>query len=307
MGQHGSARLTVHSRLAIAKRVAEEGWSITEAAVAASVSRQTASKWVRRFLDEGEAGLRDRSTRPLRTRPRVPASIVRKIARLRAARLGTHQIAWLLGMARSSVYVVCRRLGLGRLGPIEPRPEPNRYEWPVPGDLVHLDTKKLGRMGSRTGKRFDPTQRGRTRRLGWTVVHIAIDDHSRLAYVEELPDEFGETAAAFLAHALEHFASLGITVRRVMTDNGSPYVSKAFAQEIAVRELRHIRTRPYTPRTNGKAEAMVKILLNGWAYARPYGNDARRSAALPRFIRFYNHERPHGGLNGARPIDRVRQ
>ena len=263
MGQHGSAHLTVHSRLAIAKRVTEEGWSITEAAVAACVSRQTASKWVHRFLDEGEAGLRDRSTRPLRTRPRIRAAIVRKIARLRASRLGTHQIAWMLGMARSSVCVVCRRLGLGRLGPVEPRPEPNRYEWPVPGDLLHLDTKKLGRIGPRAGKRFDPTQRGRSRRLGWTVVHIAIDDHSRLAYVEELPDELGETTAGFLARALTHFASLGITVRRVMTDNGSPYVSRAFAQEIAIRELRHIRTRPYTPRTNGKAEAKVKILLNG--------------------------------------------
>lgn len=307
MGQHGSAHLTVHSRLAIARRVIEEGWSITDAAVAASVSRQTASKWVSRYRSEGEPGLKDRSTRPHRIRPRVPARLVHQIARLRASRLGTHQIAWILGLARSSVYLVCRRLGLGRLGPVSPRPAPNRYEWPACGDLVHLDTKKLGRMGSRAGKRFDPSQRGRTRGLGWTVVHIAVDDHSRLAYVEELPDEFGPTAASFLARALVHFASHGIGVRRVMTDNGSPYVSRAFAEEIASRGMRHIRTRPYTPRTNGKAEAMVKILLNGWAYARPYGSDAERSAALPRFVDFYNHHRPHGGLNGARPIDRVRQ
>ena len=307
MGQHGSAHLTVHSRLAIAKRVTEQGWSITEAASAASVSRQTASKWVRRFLDEGEAGLLDRSTRPRRTRPRVAAGIVRKIARLRRARLGTHQIAWLLGMARSSVYAVCRRLGLGRLGPVEPRPEPNRYEWPAPGTSCTWTPRSSAGWGRARASASIPHSGRATRRLGWTVVHIAIDDHSRLAYVEELPDEFGETAAAFLARALGHFASLGITVRRVMTDNGSPYVSKAFAQEIAARELRHIRTRPYTPRTNGKAEAMVKILLNGWAYARPYASDAQRSAALPRFVDFYNHQRPHGGLNGARPIDRVRQ
>jgi transposase InsO family protein len=306
MGQHGSARLTVHSRLTIALRVVEQRWTVTDAARAANVSRQTASKWVARYRTEGAAGLEDRSTRPHRIPRRVPARLVRAIERLRRRRFGSHRIAWTLGIARSTVYVVLRRLGLANLRRLEPKPSPNRYEWPAPGDLLHLDTKKLGLIGARAGKRFDPTQRGRSG-IGWTWVHVAIDDHSRFAYVELLPDETGETAAVFLARAISSFSDRGITVARVMTDNGSPYVSKVFASAVAEAGIRHLRTRPYTPRTNGKAEAMVKILLNGWAYARPYRNDAHRSAALARFIDFYNHERPHGGLDGARPIDRVRQ
>lgn len=308
MGQHGSARLSVHSRLTIAQRVQEQGWTVTAAARAANVSRQTASKWVARYRAQGSSGLADRSTRPRRTRLRVPVGVVRRIERLRRQRMGSHRIAWMLGLARSTVYVVLRRLGLHRLGSLEPPAEPRRYEWPDPGDLVHLDTKKLGRIGDRAGKRFDPTQRGRTTgRLGWTYVHVAIDDHTRLAYVEELPDERGATAAAFLGRAVVFFAQHGMAVRRVMTDNGSAYVSGAFRSAVAERGIGHLRTRPYTPRTNGKAEALVKILINGWAYARPYRTDAMRSAALSVFVDFYNHRRPHGGLNGARPIDRVRQ
>jgi transposase InsO family protein len=307
MGQHGSARLSVHSRLTIALRVYEHGWTVTDAARAANVSRQTASKWVGRYREFGEAGLRDRSTRP-RTIPRQLASaLVRRIERLRRQRLGSHRIAWMLHLARSTVYRVLRRLGLGRLPRLEPRPEPNRYEWPAPGDLLHLDTKKIGRMGTSAGWRFDRSQKGRATRLGWIVVHVAIDDHSRLAYVEELPDERPETAVSFLGRALEFYGGHGISVRRVMTDNGNPYRSLVFPAELARRGIRHIRTRPYTPRTNGKAEAMVKILLNGWAYARAYRSDRQRSAALPAFVDFYNHERPHGGLDGLRPIDRVRQ
>jgi transposase InsO family protein len=233
--------------------------------------------------------------------------MVRRIERLRRRRLGSHRIAWMLHLARSTVYRVLCRLGLQRLSRLEPRPEPNRYEWPEPGDLLHLDTKKIGRMGQSAGWRFDRSQKGRKTRLGWSVIHVAIDDHSRLAYVEELPDERPETAVGFLARALESYAAHGITVRRVMTDNGNPYRSRVFPAELAARGIRHIRTRPYTPRTNGKAEAMVKILLNGWAYARAYRSDEQRSAALAPFVDFYNHERPHGGLNGARPIDRVRQ
>jgi transposase InsO family protein len=306
MGQHGSARLSVHSRLTIGIRVVEQGWSVTAAATAANVSRQTASKWAGRFRAEGASGLRDRSTRPHRIPRRVPMRIVRQIERLRRRRFGSHRIAWTLRIARSTVYLVLRRLGLANLRRLEPRPDPNRYEWPAPGDLLHLDTKKLGLIGARTGKRFDPTQRGRSG-IGWTYVHVAIDDHSRLAYVEQLPDELGETAAGFLHRAIAFFQAHGASVRRVMTDNGSPYISRSFARAIEEAGLRHLRTRPYTPRTNGKAEAMVKILLNGWAYARPYRSDPHRDAALRRFVDFYNRERPHGGLNGARPIDRVRQ
>jgi transposase InsO family protein len=305
MGQHGSARLSVHSRLTIAMRVVEQGWSVAAAARAANVSRQTASKWVGRFREEGEAGLRDRSTRPRRIHRRIQADLVRAIARLRVSeRMGPHRIGWALGLAASTVYAVLRRLGLHRLGRLEPRPEVIRYEWPAPGDLVHLDTKKLGRIEG-VGKRFGGPKRSRT--LGWDFAHVAIDDHSRLAYAEQLPDELGVTAAAFLERALGFFAKRGITVARVMTDNGSPYVSRVFTGALVDRGIRHLRTRPYTPRTNGKAEAMVKILINSWAYTRPYQSSDQRADALSAFMDFYNLKRPHGGLNGLRPIDRVRQ
>lgn len=307
MGQHGSAHLTIHSRLTICRRVIEEGWTIVAAAEAADVHRHTAAKWVRRFKTEGTAGLRDRSTRPHRIPRRVAPEVVREIEELRRQRLGSHRIGWMLGLARSTVYAVLRRLGLGRLSALEPRPDPRRYEWPHPGDLLHLDTKKLGRMGPSAGWRFDRTQKGRHTRLGWNLVHVAVDDHSRLAYVEELPDETPETTVAFFRRALGFFAEHGIEVHRVLTDNGNPYRSRAFPEALDGLGIRHVRTRPYTPRTNGKAEAMVKILLNGWAYARPYRSDDERSEALPRFVDFYNHHRPHGGLDGARPIDRVRR
>jgi transposase len=209
MGQHGSARLSVHSRMTIAFRVVEDGWSVTAAARAANVSRQTASKWVARYREVGEAGLGDRSTRPHRISRQLAAPVVRRIEKLRRQRLGSHRIAWMLGLARSTVYRVLRRLGLQRLSRLEPRPDPNRYEWPVPGDLVHLDTKKIGRMGGSTGWRFDRTQKGRHTRLGWSVVHVAVDDHSRLAYVEELADERPETAVGFLARALASTNAMG--------------------------------------------------------------------------------------------------
>lgn len=305
MGEHGSARLSVHSRLTIATRVIEQGWSVTAAAQAAGISRQTASKWVGRFRAEGAPGLRDRSTRPHRIRPCVPARVVRVIEQLRRQRRwGPRRIGWELQMAASTVYAVLRRLGLHRLSRLEPRPVPVRYEWPRPGDLLHLDTKKLGRF-SGVGKRFGGPRR--SRHFGWDFVHVAIDDHSRLAYAEQLPDEHGVTAGAFLERALAFFDSHGVKVDRIMTDNGSPYVSRAFAEILQDHGIRHLRTRPYTPRTNGKAEAMVKVLINSWAYAEPYESSRARARALPGFLDFYNHRRPHGGLNGARPIDRVRQ
>lgn len=304
MQQHGSARLSVHSRHVIANRVQEQGWSVTDAAFAAGVSRQTASKWVQRFRTEGP-GLRDRSTRPHRCRPGVPETLVRQIVKLRRDdRLGPHRIGWELGIARSTVYAVLRRQGLARLASLEPRPPVVRYEWPIPGDLLHLDTKKLGRIDG-IGKRFGGPRASRKR--GWDLVHVAIDDHSRLAYVEVLPDEHDTTAAAFVSRAIGFYASHGIGIRRVMTDNGNPYVSKAFAAALANEGIRHLRTRPYTPRTNGKAEAMVKFLINRWAYVRPYRSSDERTAALNDIIETYNYYRPHGGLNGARPIDRVRQ
>lgn len=300
---HGSALLTVHGRLTLSRRVIEEGWPVTKAAWAAGVSRQTASKWVRRYREEGLAGLRNRSTRPKTSPTRVPDRVEAKIAKLRLKeRIGPHRISWALGLARSTVYAVLRRLGLHRLRRLEPRPAVLRYEWPVPGDMVHLDTKKLGRIRG-IGKRFGGPKRTRAR--GWSFVHVAVDDHSRLAYAEELPDELGVTAAAFTERALAFFGSHGITVRRVLTDNGSPYLSAAFTGVLAAHGIKACRTRPYHPQTNGKAEAMVKFLINRWAYARPYRTTDQRAAALPKVMAIYNLRRPHGGLNGARPIDRV--
>jgi transposase InsO family protein len=305
---HASARLSVHSRATICRRVIEEGWTVTAAATAAAVSRQTASKWVARFKAEGSSGLANRSTRPHRIPRRVPPELVAKIEQLRRERLGPHRIAWTLEVARSTVYAVLRRLGLGRLRALEPRRSVIRYEWPRTGDMIHVDTKKLGRIGSGGGKRFGgAASKPRHRGIGWNVVHLAVDDHSRLAYAEELPDELGETATAFMDRAIAFYEAHGIQVRRVLSDNGSPYRSRAFAELLASRGIKACRTRPYTPRTNGKAEAMVKILINSWAYAVPFRNTDERAASLSGFIDFYNHERPHGGLNGARPIDRVRQ
>jgi len=302
---HGSARLTVHGRRVLCTRVQEESWTITEAAEAAGVSRQTASKWLSRYRIEGDAGLADRSTRPLRSPRRLHPKIEHRIlkARLRH-RMGPHRLSWMLQIARSTIYAVLRRLGLNRLARLEPRPPIIRYEWPSPGDMIHLDTKKLGRIKG-IGKRFGGP-RG-TQRLGWNVVHVAVDDHSRLAYAEELSDESGQTAAAFTERALAFYATHGIRVQRILTDNGSPYMSRAFAAVLIAHGIAHRRTRPYTPRTNGKAEAMVKLLINGWAYRRPYQSSAERRQALGRFIQTYNHKRRHGGLDGARPIDRVRQ
>lgn len=305
MGQHGSGRLSVHSRLTIARRVIEEGWTVIAAARAADVSRQTASKWVCRFLAEGPEGLRDRSTRPHTIPRRVAEALVEKIVELRLLRMGPHRIGWTLEVARSTVYAVLRRLGLSHLRRLEPRREVRRYEWPAPGDMVHLDTKKLGRIAG-VGKRFGSPSH-RSRGIGWSHAHVAIDDHSRLAYAEELSDEHPATTVGFLERALTFYGDHGIEVRRILTDNGSCYRSRLFLDALAARAIAERKTKPYHPQTNGKAEAMVKILINSWAYARPYASTSERQAALPRFVDFYNLERPHGGLNGARPIDRVRQ
>lgn len=303
---HGSARLTVHARLLLCERIEQGGWRVWEAAEAAGVSRQTASKWLRRFRDEGATGLRDRSTRPHRSPSRLSGRVEERIRRARLRhRLGPHRLSWMLGIARSSIYAVLRRLGLNRLRRLESRPPIRRYEWEHPGELVHLDTKKLGRIRG-VGKRFGPRIH-RNKGIGWNYAHVAVDDHSRLAYVEELPDELGATTAAFTQRALAFFDSHGIKVRRILTDNGSPYMSIPFRDVLAVNGISHRRTRPYHPQTNGKAEAMVKLLINGWAYRRPYRSSAERSRALIRFMDDYNHRRPHGGLNGARPIDRVGQ
>jgi transposase InsO family protein len=305
---HRNARLNVFGRELICRRVIEQGWTVTAAARAAGVSRTTAAKWLRRYREEGHCGLADRSSRPRRMRARLAPCALRRIIRRRRLREGPHRISWETGIARSTVYRVLARNGLARLAAWggEPRPPARRYEHARPGDLLHLDTKRLGRIGPGGGKRVHGwTHAHEHRGIGHEVVHVAVDDHSRLAYAEVRPDESAASTAAFAAGALAFYAAHGVTVRRVLTDNAFCYTSKAFVAELAQGGVSPRRTRPYRPQTNGKAEAFVKTLVNGWAYARPYGDSAERTAQLAHFLTRYNHFRPHGGLDGLPPIARV--
>lgn len=302
---HPNARLSVYQRGLIVQRVLS-GWTVTKAAEAAGVSRQTASKWLGRFRRAGASGLHDASSRPLRTRPRVDRLIVKRVlkARLRFRR-GPRWLAWTLRLAASTVYLVLRRAGMNRLCRRDDAPVV-RYEWPNAGDMIHLDIKKLGRIGQGGGKRVHgPSAKVRTKGLGWDFVHVAIDDHSRLAYAEICPDEREATTAAFTERAVDFFEAAGIEVRRILTDNGSAYRSRLFARTLAERAIEMRKTRPYRPQTNGKAEAFVKILTREWAYGQAYQNTKERADSLGPFLRYYNLYRPHGGIGGQTPISRV--
>jgi transposase InsO family protein len=275
-------------------------------AEAFAVSTRTAYKWRARHRQAGEEGLRDRSSRP-RTIPRLTATDrTELVVRLRRCRLSGPQIASALKMPRSTVAAVLKRAGLERLRRLDTALPVRRYEWAHPGDLIHLDTKKLGRI-HRVGHRITGDRRDTTRGVGWEFVHVAIDDCSRLAYVEVLADEKGDTAAAFFLRAVASFRQRGIRVRRVLTDNGSGYLSHAFAAACQRLNARHMRTKPYTPRTNGKAERLIKTLLHEWAYAIPYSSSRARTDALRRWLAYYNHHRPHGALNGQTPLTRLQR
>ena len=305
---HRNARLNVFGRELLCHRIVEEGWTVSAAASAAGVSRTTASKWLQRYRQAGSAGLADRSSRPRRLRAGIGPRALRRIFRRRRLREGPHRISWETGIARSTVYRVLARHGLARLAALgrEPRPPALRYEHAHPGDLVHLDTKRLGRIGPGGGKRVHGwTHAHEHRGIGHEVVHVAVDDHSRLAYAEVMPDETAASTAAFAAHALAFYGAHGVTVRRVLTDNAFCYTSRAFLETLHGGDVRARRTRPYRPQTNGKAEAFVKTLVNGWAYARPYDSSGERAAHLGRFLTRYNHYRPHGGIGGLPPITRV--
>lgn len=305
---HRNARLSLHGRLLLCRRIEDEGWKVTAAAAALGVSRQTAWKWRRRFAAEGPAGLADRSSARIRRPERLGGQLLRRIVLLRLRlRVGPHWIGWLTGAPRSSVYAVLRRLHLNRLRALEPREPVCRYLWPHAGDLLHLDTKKLGRIGPGGGWRFlgRAGVKDRHRGIGWNVVHVAVDDATRLAYAEELPDELGTTTAGFLQRALAFYAAHGIEVRRLLTDNGVPYRSRAFRVAVEHAGVTHLFTRPYRPQTNGKAEAFVKLVQNGWAYRRPYLSGEERVTALERYLLYYNHYRPHGGLDGLTPLQRL--
>jgi transposase InsO family protein len=303
MRLHGNARLTPHGRRLMCRRVRELGWSPRAAAEAAGCSERTCYRWLARY-DAGEA-LTDRSSAPGSVPGRTSRRLEALIEAMRRQRWTCTRIAARLNMATSTVCAVLARLGLNRLSRLEPPEPPNRYCRDRPGELIHVDIKKLGRF-HRPGHRVTATRTGnRNRGAGWDFVHVAIDDTSRLAYVEVLADERGETCARFLRRAVEWFATHGITVERVMTDNGSGYVSNAHAAAITQLGVRHLRTRPYRPRTNGKAERFIQTLQREWAYAATYRDDRHRRAALEPWLRYYNNHRPHSALGHKPPVSRL--
>ena len=315
MKLHGNAALTPKQRLRLVRRVVDEGWSLGEAALAAEVSERTAGKWVRRYRNEGEVGLYDRSSAPGSIPHRTPEDRVEAIAALRRLRMTGVEIAECLGMALSTVSAVLGRIGLGKLSRLEPPEPPNRYERCRPGELVHIDVKKLGRIlaaghrvtASRASQKKTRRERKRVGMAGWEFIHVCVDDATRLAYVEVLPDERATTAIGFMRRALRFFQSHGVVVERVMTDNGSAYRSTVHAIACRALEIKHLRTRPYRPRTNGKAERFIRTMLGAWAYGAIYGTSAERTAALAGWLNFYNWHRPHGSLSKRPPATRLRE
>lgn len=304
MNVHKNARLTPRGRVLMIERI-ERGGSVKQAASGAGVSARTAHRWLKRWRS-GDRALLDRSSAPRRCPGRLPAPQIERIEELRRQRQTGPAIAQALGLARSTVGLVLRRLGLNRLALLEPRPPVIRYERKRPGEMIHLDIKSLGRF-ERIGHRMtgDRTGQSKSRGIGWDHLHVAIDDASRLAYTEVLPGLGREDATDFLARALDWFARMGVRVERVMTDNGSAYRSKLFASTLQQAGIRHVRTRPYTPRTNGKAERFIQTAIREWAYARPYPNSLLRNRAVGPWTDAYNTTRPHAGIAGLSPLQRL--
>ena len=313
MKLHGNAELSLNKRRRLVRRV-EDGWTLTKAAEAAEVSVRTARKWVGRHRAEGEPGLLDRSSRPHSSPSATPEQRVQLIVLLRrSTRMTGAEIAEVLAMPVTTVQGILTRIGLGRRYRLDSE-RIIRYERSRPGELVHIDIKKLGRIERGAGKRvtgrphYNPRRgpRGAVRNtVGWEFCHVAIDDFSRLAYVEVLEDERAVTAVGFLRRALAFFATHGIAVERVMTDNGSAYVSVAHALACRALGVRHLRTRPRRPQTNGKAERFIRTMLDGWAYGRIYGSSRERRQALDPWLDFYNRRRPHGALGRQPPVTRL--
>ena len=315
MKLHANARTCPNSRRLIVRRVEDEGWSLAASAEAAGVSERTAAKWLARWRAQGEPGLLDRSSAPQRRPSRLATERVAVIEALRRLRMTAAEIAECLEMALSTVSRWLRRIGLGKRSRLEPPEPPNRYERKRPGELVHVDVKKLGRIrggaGHRmTGRRHYKGSRTdaegvRRKTTGWEFCHVCVDDATRLAYAEVLTDEKGPTAVSFLERAVAWFSSMGITVERVMSDNGSCYRSRVHAEACRELGLRHLRTRPSRPRTNGKAERFIQTLQNRWAWGALYGSSAERAAALPGWLAHYNFSRRHGSLGHKPPAARL--
>ncbi|MEG1767748.1 MAG: IS481 family transposase [Comamonas sp.] len=304
MNSHKHAALTPRGRALLVCRVLHEGWKVSLASQAAGVSQRTAYKWLARFKAEGEEGLRDRTSRPRRSPASCSPDQVCQFERRRRERAPLWRIARESGRSLATVARHIARLGLSRLPALQLREPTVRYERERPGELLHLDTKRLGRIRG-VGHRITGKRQHRNHGIGWDAVHLAIDDHSRVSFAAIKPDETGLNCIEFLRQALAFYETLGVKIERVMTDNGSGYVSRAFKAACQELGVRHIRTRPYTPKTNGKAERFVQTSLREWAYVRAYESSEQRQAALQPFIDHYNWLRPHSALNHQPPMSRI--
>jgi transposase InsO family protein len=302
MNSHKNARTTFAGRKLLIERMGVMG--LMPAAEAAGISVRTARKWLRRFETEGEAGLQDRSSRPNRTRSTVDRELRARIEQLRRSRMPMRTIARIVGRSVATVSRVLATLGLSSLKALEPKEPVVRYERSAPGEMLHMDTKKLGCI-VRPSHRVTGDRRDSVEGAGWEVAHVAIDDHSRAGFVQMHANEQKVSAVAFLKAAVAHYAALGVRIQRVLTDNGSAYRSRLFARTCQALGIKHSFTRPYRPQTNGKAERFIQTCLREWAYARSYANSAERTAWLPAFLAYYNSRRPHSALGYKPPASRL--
>ena len=305
MNIHKNARLTVIRRLELVRDIVHNGFTPCTAAVVHGVTGPSARKWLGRYLAEGDTGLRDRSSKPKRSPKKIRPEEALAIVELRRRRLTHARIAASLGVSKSTVGRVLKRAGLSRLSDLEPCEPIVRYEHERPGDLIHIDTKKLGRI-LRMGKRI-PGSSHNPIKAGWEYLFVAIDDHARIGFTDMYPDEQKTSAVQFLSNTVVYFQSLGVRVKRVLTDNGSAFRSKMFATVCRALGLKHSFTRPYRPQTNGKAERFIQSALREWAYGIPYHHSSERTAMLERWTHHYNWHRPHQGIKGLAPISRLAQ
>lgn len=302
MNSHKNARLTLEGRKLLIERIAVMG--LAAAAQASGLSVRSARKWKSRFEAEGVEGLRDRSSRPARTRTTIDAAVCERVKQLRRSRMPLRRIAQLIGRSLATVSRLVERLGLSSLKALEPREPVLRYEHSAPGEMLHIDTKKLGRI-ERPSHRITADRRDSVEGAGWEFAHVAIDDHSRVGFVQMRADERKESAVAFLHATVAHYRALGVTVKRLLTDNGSAYRSKAFRRACEALGIKHTFTRPYRPQTNGKAERFIQTCLREWAYGRIWQHSDERTAWLPSFLTYYNTRRAHSALGHLPPASRL--
>lgn len=302
MNSHKNARLTFEGRKLLIERIAAMG--LMPAAEAAGISARTARKWLRRFDAQGVAGLYDRSSRPAKTRTRLDDVLTQRIEQLRRSRMPMRRIATVVGLSVATVCRLLARLGLSSLKALDPAVPVVRYEREAPGELLHMDTKKLGRI-VRPSHRVTGDRRDSVEGAGWEFAHVAIDDHSRASFVQMHQDERKGSAVDFLRAAVAHYAALGVTIKRLITDNGSAYRSKLFAKTCQALGIKHTFTRPYRPQTNGKAERFIQTCLREWAYGRVWANSRERTEWLPAFLSYYNTRRPHSALGYKPPASRL--